>query len=90
MRHADLDEARELSEQFERAVRAMRALGEHSGSIKISIGEDALGIGASASFEVTAADGTYMQVLAVLRQTVRRQVGDLADALKALGVDVNA
>lgn len=90
LRVTDIKDAKELAEKFERAVRAMRALNEHSGPLKLSFGEDLLVFGTMAALEVTPHDTSYMTILEQLRLTSRRQVGDLQDALKALGVSTDA
>lgn len=89
MQLSDRVKVNELSQQFERAVRAMRALDEHTGSVKVTFGAELM-VAAAHQVEVPVDDRDYNAIVSLARLAARRRVGDLAEQLRELGVDTNA
>lgn len=91
MKLSEQEHVKEVSEEFTKAVRAMRAIKEHAGKVKASFGsEDMLPGVHPHNVEIEPADREYGQVVALLRVMLVRRVGELAEQLRDLGVDTNA
>lgn len=91
MRTGELETARKLLDQFGKELRAMRALREHAGELKVSFGVGELSLQAFAhDLMLTPGDREYGPIMELLRAAAARKVGETAGELKGLGVDVNA